>query len=932
MRGDGKVYRQSARKLLRTAYRNSSRKRSLALTLTSGMLMFLGILLAGFLQGKLQTDMLRYQREHGSSAYVYVENGSENTAELLKELPMILKMGFEKQYGRLLSQGAVYSECSAMEEKDWNEWKAVACTEIYGEYPREADEIMMSVKMLESLGIRQPQIGMKLSLEFYWHDIFTSEEAGEQEFTLSGYYTDYAGNASGRFVSYISTKKLEQARIPMFPCRILLQPDAGLRSGEQTQEFLDSRISLGKDEYFVTGDSAFYKSIHGMMGGFGTGAALFLLLILGTALLIGQMIRISFLKEVWLFRQMENLGVTVKQIRQAVCGQLLAELVTGTAAGGAAAYLLVWLAIPEMMTEMYMDGMGTVEEQFVLSLPLCAGIALFVCLTGFLSAWGSFRKLLRAEAGKEAESEKPGDAGADHEDTSAVGGFLGRRRRESGIARQENGGRKKKERLWGKRSGGLTAIAWRAVGNSRWGLFFSILTVALGGTVALCVCSMTSGADLMRKLEEQPEFRIAVTLSGFEYLQSNEPEIHGMAVFPESLQSSLEELAAEKEGRTEARKGYLIINPERKDLAGSDVDGTFGGKADGKENTLEEPTVEENAAKENAAEENTAEENAAKENTAGRGLISGLYRYATDVPQTVICVLTEAEERRFLELISSEQKTLENGEGILVHKGIPFRETGEEAWEDMPIRFWDMVANGAELSEYLEDAAELRLVDCVDLLKTDLQGLELLWKEENVCWILVSEETARELSKTLCERTLQMELWLPPDVETEKVVRQCVAKANEAFRDAYGVEADLVSLTSKSQVLADERRYLENSRFCMTAVCVMLFLLGFVTYVSTRYLELAMRERELRMLRVLEVTGRQLKHLLQLEGLFHCAVVALLLAAAGLGAVSLLDQAVKQQSENFYAHFPWAAYGLLCLLLAGASVILAQKISKHSLT
>lgn len=39
-----------------------------------------------------------------------------------------------------------------------------------------------------------------------------------------------------------------------------------LRSGEQTEMLLRESIALGEDEYFVSEDSAFYKSVRGLPG------------------------------------------------------------------------------------------------------------------------------------------------------------------------------------------------------------------------------------------------------------------------------------------------------------------------------------------------------------------------------------------------------------------------------------------------------------------------------------------------------------------------------------------------------------------------------------------------------------------------------------------------------------------------------------------
>ena len=352
MRGKEKGYTQPAWKILKRACRNSNRKRSLALALTSGMLMLFGVLLVAFLQGKVRADQLRYQREHGSTAYVYVENGTSETAGILEQMPLVRQIGYEKLYGRLISNEIVYSNCSAMEEKEWKALKAAAYTDICGTYPKEANEIMMSVRILESLGIRNPQPGMKLSLEFYWMSVLISEETGPQEFVLSGYFTDYTGDSGTGSVSYISKKKMEQAGIPDFPCRILLDVDSGLRSGEQTEQVFLDAVSLAGDEYFVSEDSAFYRSLRGIAGSFAAGIFLLLLILLSAVLLIYQMIRLSFLRDSQMFETMRSLGVTAGQIRNVVCRQFSEDLLAGAVVGELLACLIVWSVFPRLVTHL----------------------------------------------------------------------------------------------------------------------------------------------------------------------------------------------------------------------------------------------------------------------------------------------------------------------------------------------------------------------------------------------------------------------------------------------------------------------------------------------------------------------------------------------------------------------------------------------------
>ena len=521
MNGGRKEYRQSAEKLLRKAYKNSNRKRGLVLALTSGMLMLLGMLLLGFIQGKVRADQLRYLRENGSVVDTYVENGTEKTAEILKNFQMIRQIGLEKVCGKLMDNGIVYCECSVMEEQDWEKLKAAAYTDIYGAYPEEANEIMLSQKTLEFLGIRQPEIGMELSLEFHWNSVFIVKGTGRQNFILSGYYTDYRKDASNFSTAYLSKKKLEQADLTEFPCRILLDMKDSLRSGEQTEMLLRESIALGEDEYFVSEDSAFYKSVRGIAGSFGIGAFLLILLVLCAVLLIYQLIRISFLRDVRQYGIMRTIGVTVKQIRRVVYRQVLWDIFKGTVLGGILSCLIIGCVFPAMMTKMYMGEAGEMENASFLSVPFCAGYALVVCMIGFVTASRSFHVLFRANA---AETM----------------GLMETKRMSKKKKRFSLPRRKRPEDLWKKRKSFLMEMAWKSIGNSRRSFAFSILIVSLGGIAALCTVSLTNGTDLIRKLEKNPEFRIGITYNCYDFLCRRESDLLEMDFFPEDLRKQLE--------------------------------------------------------------------------------------------------------------------------------------------------------------------------------------------------------------------------------------------------------------------------------------------------------------------------------------------------------------------------------------------------------
>lgn len=877
MNGGRKEYRQSAEKLLRKAYENSNRKRGLVLALTSGMLVLLGMLLLGFIQGKIRADQLRYQRENGSVVDTYVENGTEKTAEILKNFQMVRQIGLEKICGKLMDNGIVYCECSVMEEQDWEKLKAAAYTDIYGAYPEEANEIMLSQKTLEFLEIHQPEIGMELSLEFHWNSVFIVKGTGRQNFILSGYYTDYRKDASNFSTAYLSKKKLEQADLTEFPCRILLDMKDSLRSGEQTEMLLRESIALGEDEYFVSEDSAFYKSVRGIAGSFGIGAFLLILLVLCAVLLIYQLIRISFLRDVRQYGIMRTIGVTVKQIRRVVYRQVLWDIFKGTILGGVLSCLIIGCVFPAMMTKMYMGEAGEMENASFLSVPFCAGYALVVCMIGFVTASRSFRVLFRANA---AETM----------------GLMETKRMSKKKKRFSLPRRKRPEDLWKKRKSFLMEMAWKSIGNSRRSFAFSILIVSLGGIAALCTVSLTSGTDLIRKLEKNPEFRIGITYNCYDFLSRREPDIWEMDFFPEDLRKQLEKFAEQVEGRTEVKKGYLL----------SWFDTNVFSFAEEKEAGSASESVIEGEMKDR--------------------MISGLYRYSTDKPQGIIYVLSEEEEDRLLKRISSQREALKEGEAVLLHQGMPFQEKVKEHWKETVFQVKDTTPAGTLSSETIKHVSELTVVECVDLLKTDLSDFDLFWEEENTCWMMVSEETFQALSEKLYQRVLEVDVYVPGEQErnAEEAIRKEVDRVNREFQTQYGVDAELVTLTCKSDVIVRETRYLKNSRICMAAVCAMLFLLGILTYASARYMDLVMREKEMKTLEILGVTGKQQRDMVRLEGVFHSVVIVTLLGIVGNGVIALLDRIVQEQSKYFSAVYPWGAFILLAALLLGVSWILPE--------
>ena len=73
----------------------------------------------------------------------------------------------------------------------WEKLLRPAYTEVHGNYPEQAQEIMLSGRALKTLGITDPEEGMEISLRVYYGLFQSSEET----FRLSGWFTDHGGEA-----------------------------------------------------------------------------------------------------------------------------------------------------------------------------------------------------------------------------------------------------------------------------------------------------------------------------------------------------------------------------------------------------------------------------------------------------------------------------------------------------------------------------------------------------------------------------------------------------------------------------------------------------------------------------------------------------------------------------------------------------------------
>ncbi|MFR2749607.1 hypothetical protein [Eubacterium ramulus] len=302
-------YHRPAEKVLLDSYRKQNRNKNrllfLAVALTVGVI----FCMISFAYGKIQVDIQKHIRTDGMTVSTYIENGTEEMAGQLHTLSYIAETGKEKFAGKLCNQTIKYCDCVVADETAFETMLCPAYTQIVGTYPKQENEIMLSVKTLKYLGISEPKVGMELNLDFYWNDLFQTKGTGQQTFQLSGYFTEYQNQGASSSIAFLSEKKLKESGAGWDPCRILLKPEKDSVSGMQMEQQLQKDIRLEEGQRIVSMDSVAYRAVEGMLGSYGFAALFSFLILLCMFLFIYNILNLSLEKDLQQYGLMEVVGV-----------------------------------------------------------------------------------------------------------------------------------------------------------------------------------------------------------------------------------------------------------------------------------------------------------------------------------------------------------------------------------------------------------------------------------------------------------------------------------------------------------------------------------------------------------------------------------------------------------------------------------------------
>ena len=479
--------------------------------------------------GKIHSDYLLHIRSAGTAASTTLEYPDDAQYQQIKNLSYIKETGWQKTFGE-----AENFYCTVLDHNAWEFMQKPAYTDIHGNYPTRTTEVMLPKRVLESMKIRKPYVGMEIPLSIWTGNQKTEDKNTQtQTFTLSGWYTEYVDPVVSLPHVYFSEKYMEQAVTSEddITTTLLIRQDERL-TGEVVEEKLYHDVTMRDDsQQFFGGTSMSLQSVTEVAGGYGMAWVMAGVVLLSAWLLIYNVLHISYAKEVRQYGMLVTLGTTQKQLRSIAFRQILRMIFPGCLAGALIGSGFVVLILPRLLSGMYLRGLGDASGMIAFRTELLVLAVLFggvVTILGYLPAIRNMAVL--SPVATTVYMEKVS--------------VHGHRNCKTGQA-------------------GVRQMAWRNVFRFKKRAFLTIFSMALGICVSLGAVVLSKGTDMTNKIQARGmDFKIMSNMAATTVDMYPEQKIF----FPEKLSRQMEALQGVWQVE-KSRGGYARISQDASFLA-----------------------------------------------------------------------------------------------------------------------------------------------------------------------------------------------------------------------------------------------------------------------------------------------------------------------------------------------------------------------------
>lgn len=848
----------------------------------------------GSASGKTKAEYIKAVRAEGTTASVRIEHADNGIYQKIEDLSYV------KESGRSISVGeATVSEkhvCNleVLDTSAWNKLVSPAYTEIHGHYPEKKQELMLSAKSLQQLGIETPKQGMKLSLTVQIGLFQTAQET----FLLSGWYTDYTDSQAS--VGYVSEEKGKEWGYDLQETSDILLAQTDGMEWQKTEERLYQ--DLGSKELKITADNTFaYEAINRLTGGYELAACGALVILFGMFLLIYNVMKISMNRDIQQMGLLYTIGTTKRQIKRIYFRQILAVLLPGVLLGSLFSGMILYLLIPKILGSRYLNGYGGSGEFQVFSPAILLAAVGFAVILTLGTAWLVIRHVVSTSC---------------VESSTAIYGICQPSKRKVNLKKRT-------------KTGEIGYMAWQNVRRYKGRFLLTVISLFLGVEMLLASVVITEGGDYTHVIEKRPDFLIAGMFSdwGMEQGYGKEYQSRDAGYDPMETEGDNFELLYGNE-----YEEFSPVSSEVRDRL-LELDGVNREDSYVMEGAYLMTTISGKGIR-------PLEENGQLSKEKEDSMLEG---FTEDTVQ----ILTDEEMEKLARYVKEKNlpvdiESLKEGDGVVIlhdHQLNPKQE--EEARESVgePLYFSTMLSERDwrqwnQLSPKERDeqtkagtmqrkqSATFCLSGYLDNRAEGFPDIRQTWHgSEGIIYFLISEKGFAKIPTE--KKTLYMELNVENKKEAvvRKEIQNILEEENKRRRNvsATGVEDQSgeagIFCISKSELLENAKDDIQGNRIIFGSISIVLLMAGMTNYLNIVVTGIFSRKKELEIMERVGMTKRQKRMLFMMEGGYYFCAVTVLLVTIGSVMLQWIKTYMEIKLSYFVFQYPliWLVVGLCCL-------------------
>ncbi len=804
--------------------------------------------------------------------------------------------------GRAESGEKKLGEISLLDQSAWEKIIRPAYTDLQGHYPKEKQEIMVSVKMLEDLGITEPTAGMKIQLTV----VTGWQEKKEELFYLSGWYTSYTDSGSKAQQGYISEKKAaEWGIISEKNSEILICPSDRMSREEAEEQLYKDVKRTDTGQRITVTDPAFLTAVDQLTGSYEMAVLGAILILGGVWFLIHNILEISMIGDIRQFGLLYTIGTTKKQLRKICHRQMAGCMLVGSGLGVVFSVLLLFFGIPGLLGQEYLREYGGTKEFSVFRPEILIAAVGFTLLIIEAAIQKNMNRMIRLSCiesmhytGKQNHSRK-------------------RRSTEKQNTEKQNT-EKQNARKRRKIPAELPLLAWRNVTRERAEFVLTVLSLFLGVETLLCTAVVTGGSDATNIYMQKPDFILAgdfceeakegirsepdeealdplvTDANTADLLWNNKTDDFApdFAPISESVRKKILALKGVDRDRSECTEG-AYMNAVISEKGWSPFsDEYFRVSAESSDEGEEETDAEK-------SDEGEEETNVEKSDTEME---------CSGFPETVH-ILSEKEMDSLKEYaeeknLSVDMASVEDGSGVLIYQEYGF--TPEQKKMTAEVK-GEPVSFCSPGSEYDKESAEVfTLNGYLDGRAKDFPELKLGWHGENMVFFLVSEKGFERLG--IEKETFYMEVNVKAGQEQEvkSEIRTILTEENQRRTD-QGENGIL--LLCRSDLLKRMSDRIHGNQMILGSIGMMLLFAGLTNYFNVMIMGRYSSKQELDVMESIGMTKKQKRKMFFWEGNWYFLLVEVLVLTVGTGILWLVRIYMEKQATYFRFQYPagWLA-------------------------